>query len=71
MQRGKTDDLLALDAALARFAEVYPEKAQLVRLRYFAGLTAGQAAAVMGLSCSTADRYWGFSKAWLFRAMVS
>src|SRR5262245_57903279 len=52
------DDLLALDAALARFAELDPVKARLVELRYFAGLTGDQAAEVLGISPSTADRHW-------------
>jgi RNA polymerase sigma factor (TIGR02999 family) len=52
------DDLLALDAALARLAEHDPVKARLVELRYFAGLTGDQAAQVLGISPKTADRYW-------------
>ena len=51
-------DLAALDAALYRLAEVDPQKARLVELRYFAGLTGDQAAAVLGISPSSADRQW-------------
>jgi RNA polymerase sigma factor (TIGR02999 family) len=62
-------DLLALDAALSRLAEHDPLKAKLVELRYFAGLTGDQAAAVLGISASSADRHWVFAKAWLRREM--
>jgi RNA polymerase sigma factor (TIGR02999 family) len=63
------DDLLALDAALDRLAARDPAKAELVKLRYFAGLTADQAAAVLGISPSTADRHWTYARAWLRRAV--
>jgi RNA polymerase sigma factor (TIGR02999 family) len=63
------EDLLTLDAALARFAEHDPLKARLVELRYFAGLTGDQAAEMLGISPSTADRYWTFARAWLRREM--
>jgi RNA polymerase sigma factor (TIGR02999 family) len=64
------DELLALHEALHRLAEKHPEKAELVKLRYFAGLTADQAAAALGLSPSTADRLWAYARAWLRRAMA-
>ena len=60
-------DLLALDAALLRLAEQDPLKAKLVELRYFAGLTGDQAAAVLGISASSADRHWVYTRAWLRR----
>jgi RNA polymerase sigma factor (TIGR02999 family) len=63
------DDLLALDAALLKFGELDPVKAQLVELRYFAGLTGDQAARILGVSPKTADRYWVFARAWLRREM--
>jgi RNA polymerase sigma factor (TIGR02999 family) len=63
------EEILALDAALARFAQRDPLKARLVELRYFAGLTGEQAAEIMGISPSTADRYWVFARAWLRREM--
>ena len=63
------DELLALHEALDRLAEKHPEKAELVKLRYFAGLTADQAAATLGISPSTADRQWAYARAWLRRAM--
>src|ERR1700733_8911059 len=59
------DDLLALDEALERLAKKDPIKAQLVQLRVFAGLTVVQAAEILGLSTTTADRYWAFARAWL------
>ena len=63
----ETDDdvLLALSEAMQKLAAQDPLKAQLVELRYFAGLTGDQAAEVLGLSKSTADRYWAYSRAWL------
>jgi RNA polymerase sigma factor (TIGR02999 family) len=62
-------DLLALEAALHRLAEHDPRKAQLVQLRYFAGLTGDQAAAVLGISASSADRQWVYTRAWLRREL--
>ena len=59
------DELLALHEALDQLAAEDPLKAQLVELRYFAGLTGDQAADVMGISPSTADRHWVFARAWL------
>jgi RNA polymerase sigma factor (TIGR02999 family) len=63
------EDVLALDAALAKLAAREPLKAKLVELRYFAGLTGDQAAAVLGLSPSTADRHWVYARAWLRREL--
>jgi RNA polymerase sigma factor (TIGR02999 family) len=62
-------DLVALDAALHRLAENDPLKAKLVELRYFAGLTGDQAAAVLGISASSADRQWVYTRAWLRREL--
>jgi RNA polymerase sigma factor (TIGR02999 family) len=62
-------DLLALDAALQRLAEHDPVKAKLVELRYFGGLTGDQAAAVLGMSASSADRHWVYTRAWLRREL--
>lgn len=59
------EELLALDTALERLAGTEPEKARLVELRYFAGLTGDQAAEVLGVSPTTADRYWAYARAWL------
>ena len=59
------DDLLALDEALEKLAAKDPAKAQLVQLRVFAGLTLAEAAGILGISTSTADRYWAYARAWL------
>jgi RNA polymerase sigma factor (TIGR02999 family) len=59
------DELLALDEALQKLAAVDPKKAKLVELRYFAGLTGEQAAEVLGISPTTADRHWAYARAWL------
>jgi len=64
-QSYNTDDLVALDEALKKLAENDPTKADLVKLRYFAGLTSEQAAKVLGISPSTAERYWDYSRSWL------
>jgi RNA polymerase sigma factor (TIGR02999 family) len=59
-------DIIALDEALAKLAEEDPVKADLVKLRYFAGLTIEQAAKILEISRATADRYWSYARAWLF-----
>jgi RNA polymerase sigma factor (TIGR02999 family) len=59
------EDLLALDEALDRFAREAPAKAELVKLRFFAGLSLEEAAAVLGISRTSASRHWRFAKAWL------
>jgi RNA polymerase sigma factor (TIGR02999 family) len=63
-------DLLALDEALERLAARDRVKADLVKLRYFAGLTGAQAAQALGVSRATADRYWAYAKAWLHREIT-
>jgi RNA polymerase sigma factor (TIGR02999 family) len=60
------DDLLALDEALIRLAAQEPIKAELVKLRYYAGLSLEETAAVLGISPATAKRYWAVARAWLF-----
>ena len=59
-------DIIALDEALAKLAEEDPIKADLVKLRYFAGLTIEQAAKILQISRATADRYWSYARAFLF-----
>ena len=64
------DDLLALDEALSKLEAEDPVKAELVKLRFFAGLTDEQAATALGISRATAARYWSFARAWLFHEIV-
>jgi RNA polymerase sigma factor (TIGR02999 family) len=59
------DDLLDLDAAFAAFEAEDPDKAALVRLRFFGGLSEAEAAACLGLSRATAARHWAYARAWL------
>lgn len=67
-----TDDrLIALHEALEKYARQSPEKAELVQLRYFVGLTLDEAAATLGVSEPTAKRWWQHAKAWLHRAMTT
>jgi RNA polymerase sigma factor (TIGR02999 family) len=63
------DELLALNEALEQLASEDRVKARLVELRYFAGLTNDQAADVLGISPSTADRHWAYARAWLQTAV--
>jgi RNA polymerase sigma factor (TIGR02999 family) len=59
------DDLIALDEALDKLSERDKVKADLVKLRFFAGLTGKQAATLLGISHNTADRYWAYARSWL------
>jgi RNA polymerase sigma factor (TIGR02999 family) len=59
------DQLLAVNEALDKFASEHPIQAELVKLRYFAGLTNEEVSEVLGISVSTAKNYWTFSRAWL------
>ena len=65
----KDDELMAVHEALDLFAAEDPEKAELVKLRFFAGLTLEEAGAVLGYSERTAKRHWAYAKAWLVDAM--
>lgn len=58
-------NVIALDEALEKLAREDPVKAELVKLRYFAGLTVEEAARILGISRATADRYWTFARTWL------
>ncbi len=60
------DELLAVNEALEKFAGVDAKKAELVKLRFFAGLTLQEAAGVLGISEPTAKRWWAYARAWLF-----
>lgn len=59
-------DLVALDEALTRLAKESPARAELVKLRFFAGLTVSEAAEVLGISLATAERYWTYARTWLY-----
>jgi DNA-directed RNA polymerase specialized sigma24 family protein len=62
---GSQIDLLALNEALEQFEAADPRRAELVKLRFFAGLTNEQAAKVLDISSSTADNDWAYAKTWL------
>ena len=64
------EDLLALDEALNALAEKDPMKAELVKLRHFAGLSIEQAAQALGISPTTANRYWAYARAWLHQEIA-
>jgi RNA polymerase sigma factor (TIGR02999 family) len=64
-------DLLVLDEALRSLEEIDVQKANLVKLRYFAGLTIPQAAESLGISVATANRYWNYARAWLHEQLAS
>jgi len=61
------EQLLALHEALDKLALEHPVRAELVKLRYFAGMTNEEAAQILGISLSTAKNYWTFARAWLFQ----
>jgi RNA polymerase sigma factor (TIGR02999 family) len=63
------DNLLELDEAIARLANENPQCAEVVKLRFFAGLSIDEAAAAVGISASTAKRHWAYARAWLFDAL--
>jgi len=63
------EELLALDEALEKLKTEDPVKAQLIQLRFFAGLSNEEAAKILDISTATAKRYWRFARAWLHRAM--
>ena len=63
-------DLVALDEALVRLATEAPAKAELVKLRFFAGLTMREAAAVLDVSLATAERYWTYARTWLYAELT-
>jgi RNA polymerase sigma factor (TIGR02999 family) len=64
------DDLIAVDEALQKLQGEDPAKADLVKLRFFAGLTMTEAAQVLGISRATADRHWRFARAWLYHELT-
>jgi RNA polymerase sigma factor (TIGR02999 family) len=66
----QSEDLMALDEALERLDRMDPVAAQLVKLRYFAGLTMAQAAESLGISLRTAERNWTYARTWLHRQVT-
>ena len=66
-----SDELIALDEALAKLETEDPTKAELVRLRYFAGLTLEQVAEILQISRATASRYWTYARAWLYHEIMA
>lgn len=65
MEEGNSDRLLFLDEALRQLEAEDPRKVELVKLRFFAGLTVEQAAAALGVSTSTAEKDWAYARSWL------
>ena len=69
LEKEASEDLEALDEALTKLAAEDPAKAELVKLRFFAGLTIAEAAQALGISASTADNDWAYARSWLRRHM--
>jgi len=65
----KDDEMLAINEILDRFAQIEPRKAEVVKLRYFVGMTIEETAEALGISTPTAKRDWIFARAWLFREL--
>ncbi|MFC1653182.1 ECF-type sigma factor, partial [Planctomycetota bacterium] len=65
------DDLIAMDEALSKLAEKDPDKAQLVKLRFYTGLSFEQAAEILNISTATARRQWNYARAWLYGKICS
>ncbi len=63
------EELLAVDEAIERLAQAHPEEAQVVKLRYFVGLTQEETAGVLGVSRRTVNNHWSFARAWLYQAL--
>jgi RNA polymerase sigma factor (TIGR02999 family) len=63
------DKVLAIDEAISKLAKTHPQKAELVKLRFFAGCTYEQAAEALGVSVATAERDWVFARSWLLREL--
>ena len=70
IEDGREESILMLHEMLEQFAEIEPQKAKLVELRFFGGLTQEQAAECLHISLSTADRAWRYARAWLYAAMA-
>jgi RNA polymerase sigma factor (TIGR02999 family) len=70
-EQANDDEVLAVDEALQQLAQTHPPCAELVKLRFYAGLTLEEAANALGVTRRTADRYWAFARAWLYDALRS
>ena len=68
--RGPSEDLLALDEALTRLTTHDPIKAEVVKLRFFAGLTMPEVAQALDLSLATVERYWTYARTWLYAELA-
>ena len=67
--QGPADDILSLDEALTQLASLNPIRAEVVKLRFFGGLTMPEVAATLCISQPTAERYWAFARTWIFAAL--
>jgi RNA polymerase sigma factor (TIGR02999 family) len=67
----RSEDIVALDEALSELASTDQLKADLIKLRYFAGLTIEQAADALDLSLTTAKRHWRYARAWLYNRLIA
>lgn len=65
------DDILGLDEAIQKLQEKHPRKAELIKLRFYAGLTTAQAAHTLGISTTTAENDWAYARSWLRLEMSS
>ncbi len=65
----EVEDLESLDVALSKFEAQYPDRAKVIKLRFFAGLSEQETAAALGISRATASRYWTFGRTWLFKEL--
>jgi RNA polymerase sigma factor (TIGR02999 family) len=65
------DELLAVNEALERLQKIAPAKAELVKLRYFGGLTIPESAQALGIAVTTANRYWAYARAWLHEDLAT
>ena len=70
-EKGKATEVMALDDALNRLAELDPQQARLVELRFFGGLSIEETAGVLGIAPATVKRHWNVAKAWLARELQS
>jgi RNA polymerase sigma factor (TIGR02999 family) len=70
LEPSPSQDILALDEALSRLAALNSMRADVVKLRFFAGLTMPEVAQALGISLPTAERYWAFARTWLYAELT-